>query len=306
MTINMRYVAGLDGGGSKTALYCLDKEGNCLHKARFGTLNINGAEVSVINQTIKEIILFLSQFEIGLSGCAGITIATAGVSNPQAMGIIKNALYLAGYQGEFMLQGDHEAALRGAVGKFGVILIAGTGSICFGRSKDGTIARSGGWGYLLDDEGSGYAIGRDMLKAVFRAEDGRNESTILTEVILKHFQAENMGELLRFVYKTQTSKAQISGLAPLLQAAVNEGDVQSSLIVQRAGLELLQLVRAVLDKLQLVKAPLALAGGVLENIPAIREEIQRILNSKYPTLDIIKPRHSAAWGAADLARESYL
>ena len=302
----MRYAVGLDGGGSKTALCCLDKEGNCLHEARFGTLNINGADISVINQTVRDVVQSLSKLGKGVSDCAGITIATAGVSNPEAMEIIQKALALAGYHGEFMLQGDHEAALRGAVGKVGAILIAGTGSICYGKSSAGTTARAGGWGYLLDDEGSGYAIGRDMLKAVFRAEDGRSDATVLTAAVLAHFQTESLRDLLQIVYKLQTSKAKISGLAPLLQTAVDHGDVQALRITQNAAHELLQLVKAIIDKLHLQESVLALAGGIMENIPAVTGAVKQLINSTYPNLKLIKPKHNAAWGAADMAREAYL
>ena len=302
----MRYAVGLDGGGSKTALCCLDIEGSCLYEARFGTLNINGADIAAINQTIKDVVHLLSERRTGISDCAGIVIATAGVSNPKAMEIIKNALVLAGYHGKFMLQGDHEAALRGAVGKVGAILIAGTGSICYGRNPDGLEARAGGWGYLLDDEGSGYAIGRDMLKAVFRADDGRSDCTSLTAAVLAHFQIDSLRDLLQIVYQPQTSKAKISGLAPLLQIAVNQGDAQALLIVQSAGHELLQLCKAVIGKLQLQNSILSLAGGIMENIPAVSETVRQLLSETYPKLKMIKPRQSAAWGAADMARETYL
>ncbi|NLA53876.1 MAG: ATPase, partial [Clostridiales bacterium] len=197
-------------------------------------------------------------------------------------------------------------ALRGAVGKVGAILIAGTGSICYGRNANGLEARAGGWGYLFDDEGSGYAIGRDMLKAVFRSEDGRSDCTSLTAAVLAHFQIDSLKDLLQIVYQPQTSKAKISGLAPLLQIAVNQGDAQALLIVQSAGHELLQLCKAVIGKLQLQNSILSLAGGIMENIPAVTEAVRQLLSETYPKLEMIKPRQSAAWGAADMARETYL
>ena len=113
----MRYAAGLDGGGNKTALCCMDKGGNIIFEQRFGSLNINGAEVSQINRTIIDVMTALSGLENGLEDCAGLLIATAGISNPVAYHTIKSALHLAGFRGEFMLQGDQEAALRGAVAR---------------------------------------------------------------------------------------------------------------------------------------------------------------------------------------------
>lgn len=302
----MRYAAGLDGGGSKTALCCLDKEGNCLFEKRFGSLNINGAEVSKIRQTIRDVIKALDEFGHGLDDCAGLVIATAGISNPTAHQTIQTALSLAGFSGNFMLQGDQEAALRGAVGQTGAILIAGTGSICFGKSAAGISHRAGGWGYLVDDEGSGYALGRDMLKAVFRAYDGRSEKTALTEAILSHFGEDSISSLVRIVYEPMNSKTNIAGLTSLLQPAVDRGDMQAAMIALRAGDELMKLCSAVIDKLQLQRSSLALCGGVLENIPAAAHALKQTLHHAYPDLKIIKAKQSAAWGAADLAREAYL
>ena len=302
----MRYAAGLDGGGSKTALCCMDKSGNIVHEQLFGSLNINGAEASQINQTISDVMIALSGFQNGLEDCAGLLIAAAGFSNPDAYPAIQTALALAGYSGEFILQGDQEAALRGAVGETGAILIAGTGSICFGRNSQGVSSRAGGWGYLLDDEGSGYALGRDMLKAVFRAEDGRNEPTSLTSAVLAHFQEDSINKLVRIVYEPKNSKGSISGLTPLLQPAVDGGDMQAQLIVYHAADELMKLCSAVIEKLRLQKSVLALFGGVLQNIPAVAEAVKERITHSYTDMNIIRPQHSAAWGAADLAREKYL
>lgn len=284
----------------------MDKDGNIIFEQRFGSLNINGAEASQINKTVRDVISALSGFQNGLEDCAGLLIAAAGFSNPDAYPTIMSALALAEFSGEFVLQGDQEAALRGAVGETGAILIAGTGSICFGRNAQGVSSRAGGWGYLLDDEGSGYALGRDMLKAVFRAEDGRNEKTILTSAILAHFEADSINKLVRIVYEPKNSKNSISGLTPLLQPAVEAGDAQAQLIVDHAADELMRLSRAVIEKLQIQKSVLALFGGVLENIPAIAEAVKERLTHSYPDLNLIRPQHSAAWGAADLAREKYL
>ena len=304
--MSTRFVAGLDGGGSKTALCCMDAQGCVLLEETFGPLNINGMDTRAIDQTLAEITDSISKVGGGLPSCAGMTIAAAGTSNSDCRGILSAGLLAAGYQGYFDLRGDHEAALQGAVGSVGAVLIAGTGSICFGRSAAGETARAGGWGYLLDDEGGGYAIGRDILKAVLRASDKRAGETALTAAVYERLHASRPEDLIQAAYSKESGKANIAGLAKLLQPAFLLGDAAAIRIMSRAAEELLMLCEAVIEELALSSQRLSLMGGVLDHIPALADLVRMKLNEKYPLLRVIAPLHNAAWGAADLARENYL
>ncbi len=301
-----RFVVGLDGGGSKTALCCMDGGGSVICRDSFGQLNINGMDRPAIFQTLADAAGRVADLQSIGAACAGMTIATAGISNPECGGIIETGLRKAGYTGPFDLRGDHEAALRGAVGKAGLVLIAGTGSICFGRDAQGQTARCGGWGYLLDDEGGGFALGRDILKAVLRAADGRANETALTAMVYRHLSAKGPEDLIRAAYDPALGKANIAGLAPLLQEAAEGGDAAAMAVADHAASELTALCAAVVDKLRLSESVLALSGGVLGNIGALRQALEIRLRQKYPHLRVISPLHDAAWGAADLARETYL
>ena len=301
-----RFAAGLDGGGSKTALCCMDSEGSVICRDSFGQLNINGMDRLAVGKTLADAAARVASLQSRGGTCAGMTIATAGISNPDCLGIVASGLCAAGYRGPFDLRGDHEAALRGAVGKAGLVLIAGTGSICFGRSPQGQTARAGGWGYLLDDEGGGYALGRDILKAVLRARDGRAAHTALADAVYRHFSVREPEDLIRIAYDPVLGKGSIAGLAPLLQDAADKGDAPAKQIVSDAAFQLASLCAAVIDKLQLGQSVLALSGGVLLGIRALHEALETRLQDKYPLLRVIPPLHDAAWGAADLSRETYL
>ena len=98
-------------------------------------------------------------------------------------------------------------------GGTGCILIAGTGSICTGITEDGKTARAGGWGHLIDDVGSGYALGRDALTAVVRAQDGRGAKTVLTDLVQKAWKVENIGQLIAETYST-ADKSHIASCLP--------------------------------------------------------------------------------------------
>lgn len=163
------YVCGWDGGGTKTQVLCLTPEAAWPGEGTFGPLNLNGAEEEKIAATIRESVAFMAGQPGGLAGCGALVIGTAGVSNRAAMELVTRAVRQCGYEGPLRLLGDQEIALAGAIDGPGAVLVAGTGAICCGRDGAGNRTRVGGYGYLIDDGGSGYALGRDILTAVVRA-----------------------------------------------------------------------------------------------------------------------------------------
>ncbi len=299
-------VAGLDGGGTSTGLCCMDAQGAVISTGAYGPLNVNGTDQEVLRSTLRDAVAHLARVEEQGDTLVGMTIATAGISNPRCRDILQEGLRAAGYAGPLDLRGDQEAALRGAVGPVGAVLIAGTGSICHGRNAAGHTARAGGWGYLLDDAGSGYALGRDILRAVLRAQDGREAPTVLSDMVKAHLGVNSPGELVGKAYDTENGKATIASLAPLLEQAWDQGDPAAQRITAHAAEELAQLCTAVLNRLSLQAGTLALAGGVLLHTPALQQAVKQILRQSFPELQVISPRRDAAWGAADLAREHYL
>ena len=177
------YYCGWDGGGSTTKALALDALGNKIGDAVFGPLNPNGASLDTVEKTVQNAVRWMAGLPGGIAGCRGLVAGMAGVSNRQAAQTVEEAVRSSGYTGPFRLLGDQEIALAGAIQGHGAILIAGTGAVCFGRDAEGTTFRTGGYGYLIDDGGSGYALGRDMLAAVVRAFDGRGPATCLTALV---------------------------------------------------------------------------------------------------------------------------
>lgn len=304
--VSARFVAGLDGGGTKTTLCCLDGAGQVVYEGSFGPMNINSPDRGAVLAALAAIARQILSLEAMGRACAGLVVAAAGTSHPDARDFIGEGLKQGGYRGPFTLQGDHEAALRGAVGPEGAILIAGTGAICYGRRADGHTARAGGWGYLLGDEGGGYALGREMLGAILRAEDGRGQPTRLKELVFEARGLRDPGDIIRFAYDQEQGKAKVAGLAELLPRALKMGDGTAKDIARKAADDLFSLCEAVLARLALQEGRLALMGGVLGNITCIREGLKARLAEGLPALQVLSPKHSAAWGAADLARELYL
>lgn len=298
----MRYAVGLDGGGTKTTLEARGEDGRVLLRATFGSMNLNSASEQTVAATFQDCAEALRGLPGGLADCRAVCVGSAGVSNPDACETIERLLRGCGYSGPLVLVGDQETALAGALGRpDGMVLIAGTGSICFGRGADGRTARSGGYGHKIDDEGSGYALGRDALAAVVRAHDGRIAPTALTKLVYDRLGVGDVRGIVRFTYAPETEKKEIAALAPLVTEAAVAGDAAAKEILARAGRELSLLVAPVAEALGLTEGTLALAGSLLTQTDALRTGVEALLRAQYPRMAFALPKEDAASGAALLA-----
>ena len=298
----MPYYVGIDGGGTKTAVE-LRTRGSAAHsRAVFGPLNCNSDRTAAA-KALTDTLAWLAAQPEGLAGCDGLCIGSAGISNPDAYNFIQDIIRAGGYTGPLQIVGDQVTALAGALGQpVGTVLIAGTGSICYARTADGREARSGGWGSLMDDEGGGFALGRDALAAVVRAEDGRIAPTVLHDAVFKALQVGAVRELIGKIYAPGFGKREVAALAPLVGAAAEQGDAAALQIVEKAGRELALLVRPVAEKLGLQSARIAFAGSVLQKCAPVRSAAQAQLQTLLPQLTLAEPQGDAAAGAVLLAR----
>ena len=281
---DMRYAAGMDGGGTKTVLEARAPDGRVLLRERFGPLNLNSAAAQAVRETMQGCTDALARLPGGLEACAALCVGSAGVSNPQARALLEQMLRRCGYRGALLLTGDQETALAGALGApCGMVLIAGTGSICFGR---------------------GYALGRDALAAVVRAQDGRGPRTLLTDLVFAQLKVVDVGGLVQFTYDPQTDKKQIAALAPLVARAYEAGDEAAKAVVEKACRELALLVEPVARALHMEDGVLALTGSILLRDKAVREGTAALLRMRFPGMRLAEPKSDAAAGAALLALET--
>lgn len=158
----------------------------------------------------------------------------------------------------------------------GIALISGTGSVAFGRAKDGRTTRCGGWGYLLGDEGSGYAIGRAAIRlALAHLEAAAPSPTPLVETILREFPANAPAELAKLIYNNDSPRSAIAAAAPLVTRSAESGDQESGDILNVAAHNLAELVIRSAHQLNLENEPfsLAMSGGVLAGSIMLREQL---------------------------------
>ncbi len=300
------WYAGWDGGGTKTEVCVLNDAGEIMTGESFGPLNPNGSSREQVMRTIHDAMDWMKTLPGGLDACGRLVVGSAGINNRDTAVMLKEGIREAGWRKDYLLTGDQDIALYGAVSGTGAILIAGTGAICCGRTPEGKKFRVGGNGHLIDDEGSGYAIGRDILAAVIRAFDGRIEPTVLGGMVTETLKVppDDIQGIITWLYSPKTGKKEIASLARLLPDALRQHDAAAFRIAGKAAEELSALVIAGWKKNGMTEGELAMAGSILQKVPAIRNLVEAQIHAYFPNIQMISPRHSPAFGAASMAREN--
>ena len=203
---------------------------------------------------------------------------------------------------EVQIHSDMVTALAGAsIASTGVIVIAGTGSVAFGKNAAGETAHAGGWGYIMGDEGSGYDIGRKALRAASRAADGRGPDTSLQQTILSHFAVSGLRDVHQRVYSGALTRPQIAGLARVVAQDAAAGDAVALSILTNAGTHLADAALAVVQKLTLTAATIYTTGGVFGAGKTILDPFRARLHASDPSIAVQSAAHSPIIGALFLA-----
>jgi len=219
---------------------------------------------------------------------------------------MKEALDREFGSGTIDLVTDARAALEGALdGEPGIVVIAGTGSIAMGVDDKGGQSRSGGWGPTLGDEGSGYDIARQALKAVAASFDGRVPRTVLTDLICERLGIVTAGDLPAAIYNGEFEHAEVASLAELVCDASKEGDKVAQSILAEAGRALGDLAVSVIRKLSLEQSAFLVAcvGSVFGAGEVLIQPLRSAVLTVAPRAHVGPPLYSPAVGAARLARE---
>jgi N-acetylglucosamine kinase-like BadF-type ATPase len=295
---------GIDGGGSKTS--CVIGDENSVlgtgtsagsNVVRVGETQTRKSLTSAIRAACAEAKIIPSQIK---KTCVGI----AGGARPEIANVVRRLLLeLVG--GEIEIVGDQVIAMQAAFGDGpGVIVIAGTGSIAYGRSAEGTLARAGGWGFAISDEGSGHWIGRAAVKASLRAYDqaGHVSTSPLLEGIMKLWGVTLVEQLVVMA----NSAPDFSALLPTVSAANEAGDEVARAVLTDAGSELAALAGIVMDRIfgKNEPIPLAVSGGVFYNCPLVREIFDKSIRGTYPQASLSTSVVDPVSGALALARKN--
>jgi N-acetylglucosamine kinase-like BadF-type ATPase len=298
----MIHVLGIDAGGTKTVCQLADANGTVIAESRSTGANLQAVGELQVEKVLHEVM----EAAIGDRDVmpAAICLGIAGVDRPDDAAVVRAIMKRIGYKARVLVVNDALVALEaGAPGQPGVVIISGTGSISYGRNEQGMAARSGGWGYVLGDEGSGYWIGRAALRAVLRAADQRGPTTALTPLLLAHFGVNRPQGLIHEVYHSNLKPAAIGALAQCVHQAFAKGDEAAIGILRGAANELESSAMSVARRLELVGRPFVfiLAGGIFKAVPWLQDELSRRLPVTAPGSTVRVLEGEPASGAVRLA-----
>jgi glucosamine kinase len=256
--------AGIDGGGTKTTLALAGDDGRELAR-RVGPAGLvdprhPAATADMLATLVREAMAEAGVGEKPAALCAGL----AGVGNERERREVESALAASGVAGRVRVVTDGEIALDGALGgEAGVLVIAGTGSVAYGRGEDGRVERCGGWGMVVGDEGSAWSLGRNGLAAALRAADGRGAETRLLPLFLRLLELDGPSAIPPWAGRAE--KAEVAALAVHVVEAAEQGDAVALAVVEREARELACHAEALARRLEPWSGPVPVVfhGGVL-------------------------------------------
>lgn len=302
----MKYLIGIDGGGTKTDCAIADLSGKIIRESSGKPSNIF---IIGVEEAVENIFALIEENLFALEGdfsdVKQIVIGVAGAGREEDAALLEKGFKDYAEEEGIHFKGvkvlsDAHIALEGAFpDSAGCILIAGTGSILFGKDEQGNIHRVGGFGRLIGDEGSGYSIGRKALNAVSKASDGRGEETMISELLdakMNHNASKNI------IQKVYNDKLDVASVAKVVIEAAAEGDLIAEDILDEEADELVLHIRSLIDKINTNKLNVAFSGSLIDNKNFYSDLLKRKIKSTLTNVKVIQPAFPPLGGAILFAK----
>ncbi len=302
----MKYIIGMDGGGTKTHCVVTNPDGLILFECTGDGSNFLVKGTQRVSETIFSLIKESKEhLNVEYSDIAAVLIGTTGAGRRSDAEKLKHDFTIysesAGVKFNlFEVESDARIALEGAFsGKPGSILIAGTGSIMFGKDSGGKIHRVGGFGRYLGDEGSGFIIGKKGLASVSKELDGRGKPTLITKLVNDKFEINSTETLINKIYKDNLD---IASAAPLVLTAAEENDEAALEIIDEETEELILHIKAMIIKLNQHILNLAFIGGIITGENIYSKTLKRKIKEQLSNVNLMPPDFPPEIGAVIMAK----
>ncbi|MCM0647302.1 hypothetical protein NBE98_02800 [Clostridium swellfunianum] len=295
------YVVGIDGGGTKTKACLMDEQGKIIGIGNSGPSSIDTVSLEVSIKNIKQAIL--ESFGTKEYTIEGAYVGLGGIVTKQdGLNVSAELKKLDFFSKEAYIhsENDTRTALAGGLAtKEGIAIIIGTGSVAFGRNEKGDEWLAGGFGYKEGDSGSSYDLGRQCLKHLARAIDGRIEVTPFITAINNALKIDmDRSKLFDKIDELWHNRTTTASLAPFVTSYANNGDVHAINIVEKATSELSLLIEAIYKRVSFVNPQVAIIGS-LGNAPGVfRNSFIQKVKSINSSISVIAQRLDPAVGAA--------
>jgi N-acetylglucosamine kinase-like BadF-type ATPase len=302
----MEYVLAADGGATTTSVLVADLSGAILGEGSAGPTSLASTTVGAASFNLREAIRQATErlpqgymIKKAVMGLAGLDTKKELEKSLEVFNPITKYFNIQ----QFELINDSVVALVGGTDNpNSLVLISGTGSICYGRNEQGQSVRTSGMDYLLADQGSSYYIGRRVLRQAVKSFDGREAKSILEQLVSDHFRLTSLSELKDHVYNPPLTKNEVAALAKLCYQAHETGDDVAKEILDRTVSQLDQMCQTVTRRLGLSQTPLdgVITGSVM-GCEYVKTNLVGTLKTTLPSLTPIFPDKSPVYGALKMA-----
>jgi N-acetylglucosamine kinase-like BadF-type ATPase len=299
----VRFVLGIDAGGTKTRALLADEHGRVVGGALGGGANLRTHGELEVEKVLHSVI---EEARAAADAAPeAVALGIAGADRPADEAVLRAILRRIGFRNRVIVTNDARIAfVAGSDERVGLALVCGTGSIAWGRNRAGEIARSGGWGWHLGDEGSGFWIGERAIRDVLRAADGRGPATSLDRALSEHFEIARPDQILFAIYDGEFPRTKVARFAPRVEEAANAGDSVARAILADAAGELTRAAVSVRERLRVEGSPydVVLSGGTFAAVPTLADDVARRLATG--SARVCRLTEEPAMGAVKLAIEA--
>lgn len=294
---------GIDGGATYSFGVAVDATGRVLATSRSGSLYFFGSSMSESRRNLTDLVKSM-EVRLPLGNCVEqVVMGNAALfmeaSERERDGLCRGIVPLD----RTRVVGDSITTYHGAsLGRPGILVLCGTGSIVLIQNGEGQYFQTGGWGHLLGDEGGGYWIAVQSIRAAIAAVEGRGPQTALVGEICRWFETKELGDVVPLIYHPKFSKDKLAVLAEHLATILGDEDTGFNEVCRRGGEELARqtLAAVAVLGLDLNPVPMYLHGGVVTKNRLLRQALVQELGDHLP-IEVTQPALSPILGAALMA-----
>lgn len=298
-------VIGVDGGGTCTRVALAKANGQLLGMGVSGVGNYHDVGIAQFRFNLNEALnLAWQNAELPRQKVSAAFLGLGSIVNEEDREVIRSVARDLSMAPDDKIGVHHDLsiALAGALpGQPGIVLIAGTGSSCYGQDVNGRTWQAGGWGPTLDDLGSSHWLGLQAMAATVREYDRRQKPTTLSARVLEALKIDTPSQILCRVEIEGITRTEVALLSPLVTEAADSGDEVARTILAEGVQELSRLVATVCRELdfaeQLKTVPVAVTGGLTKAGPIFFDALGQAVRQNCPVCELVQPKCQPMIGA---------